>query len=103
MPRREAHDLVIRALDVGATPGSDIPSIVKEWRDPKHDEFKPRNAWSLFNAFTEIGKKWGGALGQRTTRLHGLFDNVCGLTTSLNALKAEMETGDVQVSGSLLN
>jgi hypothetical protein len=30
-----------------------LPDVLKEWREPSHDEFGPRTRWSLFNAFTE--------------------------------------------------
>ena len=42
---RDAHDFVVRALDVGATTLQQIPAILKEWRAPRHPEFaveKPR-------------------------------------------------------------
>jgi len=28
-------------------------AAAEEWRKPRHDEFQPRNAWSLYNAVTE--------------------------------------------------
>lgn len=75
-----AHDLVIRALDVRACTTTQVPRILNEWRNPKHDAFEPRTAWSLFNAFTEVHK--GTSLIElqpRTERLHGLFDTHVGL------------------------
>lgn len=75
-----AHDLIIRACDVGVCANSYIPGVLHEWREPKHDAFEPRNAWSLFNAFTEALK--GGNLAElpkRTEALHGLLDVHVGL------------------------
>lgn len=57
-----------------------IPKIVAEWDNPSHDEWKGRNAWSLFNAFTECAKDGAGnpgRLADRTRRLHGLFTEYC--------------------------
>jgi hypothetical protein len=77
---QQAHDLVIRAIDAKAVPLTRIPGVLHEWRHPSHDEFGPRNAWSLFNGFSEIYK-----LGNVTTTLarsmplHGLFDQLVGL------------------------
>ena len=51
-----AHDLVIRACDVGVVPNRTIPEVLREWWEPRHAEFEPRNIWSLFNAFTEVLK-----------------------------------------------
>jgi hypothetical protein len=53
----EANDLVIKALDAGALPASAIPKVLKEYREPRHPEFKPRTAWSLYNSFTEVFKE----------------------------------------------
>ncbi len=75
-----AHDLVIRACDVGVCSNRLIPSVLHEWREPRHDTFESRNVWSLFNSFTEALK--GGNLNElpkRTEALHGLLDVAVGL------------------------
>ena len=33
-----------------------LPKVIEAWDEPKHEEFVPRTAWSLFNAFTEVLK-----------------------------------------------
>ena len=78
-----AHDLIIRSVDVGAMPPSKIPDVLKEWRNPRHEEFEPRTSWSLFNCFTEVLKGSLTALPKRTEALHGLFDSYCGLGQQL--------------------
>lgn len=83
----DAHDLIVRAARNAVIPGGDILNIVTEWHKPTHEDFAPRNAWSLFNAFTEVGKKWGAQLPARTNRLHGLFDSACGVVGALESLK----------------
>ncbi len=80
---RTAHDLVIRACDVGVVPNRTIPAVLGEWREPRHSEFEPRNAWSLFNAFTEALKGNLVELPRRTEALHGLLDTHVGLATPL--------------------
>ena len=80
---RAAHDLVIRACDVGVCPNKLIPRILHEWREPRHEAFQPRNAWSFFNAATEALKGNLIELPRRTEALHGLLDNHVGLA-SLN-------------------
>ena len=77
---RTAHDLVVRALDVGVCPNRQIPLVLHEWRMPRHEEFQPRNVWSLFNAFTETLKGNLTELPRRTEALHGLLDNHVGLS-----------------------
>jgi len=77
----EAHDLVINAVDAQALPASKVPALLKEWREPQHDEFAPRNVWSMFNSFTEIYKYVENPqlLLKRSQALHGLADSVCGI------------------------
>jgi hypothetical protein len=82
---RAAHDLVIRATDVGVCPNKLVPRVLREWREPRHEEFQPRTVWSFFNAFTEALKGNLVELPQRTERLHGLLDVHVGLDApSLN-------------------
>lgn len=75
-----AHDTLIRAVDAKVIPNADIPHVLQEWREPRHEEFRERSAWSLFNCFTEVGKTWNPMeLAPRTVRLHALMDSVVGL------------------------
>jgi len=74
---QRAHDLVVRAADARAVSWQDVPKVLQEWREPQHDEFKPRNAWSLYNAFTEVYKSRFGRnpadTASRTVRLNALL------------------------------
>ena len=74
-----AHDLMIRAVDVGVCPVSTLPKVIEQWRMPPHEAFTARNAWSLFNAFTEALKGNLPLLPKRTEALHGLMDGFVGL------------------------
>jgi Domain of unknown function (DUF932) len=77
---RDAHDLVIRACDVGVCSNRLIPAVLHEWREPRHDAFEARNVWSLFNSFTEALKDGNlNELPKRTEALHGLLDVAVGL------------------------
>jgi hypothetical protein len=74
-----AHDLVIRAFDIGVCTNRHIPRVLHEWRQPRHQEFHARNVWSLFNGFTEALKGGLLELPRRTEALHGLLDSFVGL------------------------
>lgn len=76
---RTAHDLIVRATDVGVCPIQLIPRVLYEWREPRHEAFAPRNAWSLFNAFTEALKGNLIELPRRTEALHGLLEVLGGI------------------------
>lgn len=76
----DAHDVIVRAVDAGAVAVTKLPVVLKEWRTPTHDEFKPRTAWSLFNAFTELSKDQSALVTlKRSAPLQGLFDALAGV------------------------
>lgn len=77
-----AHDIIIRAYDHGAIPNADIRKVLDEWRVPTFEEFKPRNLWSLFNAFTYVlnrGKAGTDTVADRTLHLHEVAKTVLAL------------------------
>ena len=76
---RDAHDLLIRALDARAITGSQLPKVLDEWRKPRHEEFEPRNAWSFVNAATEVLKDSPALLPARTMALNGVVDRFAGV------------------------
>lgn len=77
---RDAHDLLVRALDARAATATQVPEVLRRWRRPEHKEFEVRTAWSLFNAFTStVGAGTVWVVARRTQALHGVFDAHCGL------------------------
>ena len=47
-----ADSLILRAYERGIISTPLLPLVLKEWREPSFEEFRPRTAWSLLNAFT---------------------------------------------------
>ena len=74
-----AHDLIIRSMDAEALAPSAIPRVLKEYREPWHEEFVQRTAWSLHNAFTETMKEKPHLLPERSRILTGVFDQELGI------------------------
>jgi hypothetical protein len=71
----QAHDVVIRSVDAKVIANANIPDVLDHWRSPRHMEFMDRNVWSLFNAYTEVAKRWNPfELPARTQRLHGMLN-----------------------------
>ena len=72
-----ASHLILSAFRRGIISSLQIADVCKEWEEPRHDEFKPRTAWSLFNAFTEILRNRAVTAPQMfvaaTIRLNGLM------------------------------
>lgn len=52
-----AHHLMVEAVRANVIAASRLPKVLEAWEEPKHDEFRSRSAWSLFNAFTEVQKE----------------------------------------------
>lgn len=75
------RDFLVRAMERRVIGCTLIPKVLEEWNRPRHEEFaEDRNAWRLFNGFTEVLKERGlFGLPERTMRLHGLMDLQCGL------------------------
>lgn len=87
---KDANDLVIRGLRARVINVQRVDDVVKEWYEPRHEEFKDRTAWSLFNGFTESLKGSGADLQPRTLRLHGLMDQYVGLAGYKETVDAEV-------------
>ena len=51
-----AYNLMGRLYGYGVVTVRQLPVMKREWQSPKHDAFKERTAWSLYNAGTECLK-----------------------------------------------
>ncbi len=95
---RDVHDLSIRFWDAGALGVLEIPRLIKEWRESRHQEFAqaPKTAWRLFNAATEVIKGDLWRLPARTRLIHHILDETCGLHRNGNgAAKGLPETVEI--------
>ncbi len=73
-----AESLMLRAcLAKGILAQRQLPAVWQEWREPRHELFQPRTAWSLLNAFTSalhgLQERNPADLARRTMRLHALL------------------------------
>tara|TARA_R100000655_G_scaffold38687_3_gene73738 strand:+ start:1058 stop:1810 length:753 start_codon:yes stop_codon:yes gene_type:complete len=50
------NDLTVRLADSGAITYQQIPKVLDEYRNPRHDEFKDKNLFSYMQAVTETSK-----------------------------------------------
>jgi hypothetical protein len=73
-----ADALILRAYERGILGAHQLPKVIREWRNPSHEEFEPRTVWSLFNAFTSALKERAVlqpyAFAVQTMQLNGLLD-----------------------------
>lgn len=80
-----AESLILRAYERDVVSSLLLSQVLKEWREPSYEEFSPRTAWSLFNAFTTVMGKVNQSNPQRfaglTMKLNGLVNEVVGLET----------------------
>ena len=63
---RKAFALLGIAQGEGVLRPQQITEAFRQWKNPAHEEFSARNAWSFYNALTEAAKKGpaGGYLGR---------------------------------------
>ncbi len=99
----EVNDLVVQAMRNKAIGCTLIPKVLAEWDTPRHEEFEPRTAWSLFNGFTEVmkGSESNFALAglpRRTQVLHGILDTHVGLEIEAASTVIEGDAADAEVS-----
>ena len=65
---------MVEAVKANVLPASRLPKVIEAWEESRHEEFVPRTAWSLFNAFTEVEKSASPrAQMEGTLRLSSLF------------------------------
>lgn len=74
----QADALILRGFERGIVGARELPRVLQQWRNPPHEEFRPRTAWALLNAFTSAVKERGGSQPQsyanQTMRLNALLD-----------------------------
>ena len=54
---KDVTQTLFRAYDKSVIPLKYAPDVLLEWEYPSHPEFEERTLWSLYNGFTEVGKK----------------------------------------------
>lgn len=73
-----ARCAIMRAAEEGCIAYNKAGKVWNEWKNPRHEEFAPRTAWSLFNGFTEVLKDYQiQDLPRRSMGIHELLDPVC--------------------------
>lgn len=102
---KDAYHLVGRAArEHECVTGGEIIHVLNEWHKPRYEEFAPRNAWSLMNAFTEVSKrianKNGIKFAERTQQLSGLFADT--FAKDLN-LRASLKSLDSDNTPAIMN
>ena len=86
--RDRCADLVVDLVDSQAFPARDVYKAVKEFREPRHEEFKGGSLWTLYNGITEHLK--GGdltKLPQRTMTVQSVFDKIAGHAPVIEAVE----------------
>lgn len=77
IPDVAAESLMLRAYERSLISYRQLPGLIRGWREPPFEEFKPRTLWSLWNAFTAAIADVQRSSPQRywatTIALQGLF------------------------------
>lgn len=92
---RDAAYFLVNTIRGKTLPIRRMDAVWNEWIKPTHEEFAPRTAWSLFNAYTEALKQSSFLLlPGRTQRLHTMLDEFVG--TPKFETVANVEVGDLR-------
>ena len=74
-----AESVMLRSFEQDVISGRVLPQVIEQWRKPSFEEFEPRTAWSLLNAFTTVlGSRLQTnpqAYAALTIRLQSMLDN----------------------------
>jgi hypothetical protein len=49
-----ANSYLLQAFERGVIGIRLLPAILREWRHPRLDDYRPRTGWSLWNCFTDV-------------------------------------------------
>lgn len=73
-----ADALILRGFERGMVQHRELAKVLQQWRNPPFEEFRPRTAWALLNAFTGAmkgrGEKQPQSYAVQTMRLYALLD-----------------------------
>jgi hypothetical protein len=50
----DAESKILRSFERGIVSTHTLPHVLREWREPSYEAFRPRTAWSLLNCFTTV-------------------------------------------------
>lgn len=73
----QADHIVMESFRQGVINVQRIAEVQNEWENPSYEDFQPRTAWSLFNAFTHVLQGRVAEKPVTTQRLHTIIDGVC--------------------------
>jgi hypothetical protein len=89
-----ADAFILRAFERGLVPYRNFMEVIREWREPTHEEFQPRTLWSLMNAFTGVlthaMQRDPGRWGSSTVRLNALLLDAPGVREALKDTEFQM-------------
>lgn len=75
-----AYYLILKAIEEGVIGPKRLNTVLSEWKEPSHAEFKTDTVWKLYNAVTESLKTVNPFhLNEFTENLHRVFDPFAGL------------------------
>ena len=70
------HDWLIQSMDQKILLPTHLPTVLGDWRKPRHEEFEPRTMWSFNNCYTESFKQFNNPehLNTRSINLTKVMD-----------------------------
>jgi hypothetical protein len=104
--QREVHDFVVQSCQKKIIPWQHAPKVLEHWDNPEHHEFKDRNAFSLFNAYTSHARSSNPFnLASTTSKLRTFIDEFkrpnTDNRTTINVRHNESESTSGEVGHSI--
>ncbi len=79
--KSEVHDFIVESCNQKILPWQHAPKVLEHWNNPEHDEFKDRNGYCLFNAYTSHWRDTNQfSLSDKTTRLRKYINEFKGIS-----------------------
>lgn len=79
----EVSEILFTSEEKEVIPLRYLPKVLEQWKYPPHAEFRDRNAWSLYNAYTEVAKQM--PISTQTT----MYNNLLPLFSELFSINIE--------------
>lgn len=92
---KQARDIIIEAAKKDVIGAAAVMRVLKHWEEPEHPEFKDRNLWSLFNAFTSNDRGRNiMTQADRFSHLDDIIDDRFSISDGPSATTALVTGGD---------
>ena len=74
---QQSDSIILSAYKANLVGSRLLPKLINEYENPRHEVYKPRNSWSLLNAYNEVCKDRFKRYPHRTASAMIEFQSLC--------------------------